>query len=364
MKTRNFIVGFACVALVAMLGTAATAEGPAKHKGFYVSGALGANWANDSDVSGAASGDIDFDIDWVGAVAIGYGYGNGLRMEGELYHRRSEVDDLSGTALSGKATVNGFMFNVLYDFDVSRRFIPYIGLGAGLATVHFDDVSPIGGSSIDDEDTVFAWQGILGVAIPLSDRLDLTADYRYFNAGDVDLQTNAGGSIDSEYASHSAMIGLRYRFAAPKRMPRPRPAAVVAPPLRPMAAPAPTPAPRRVAKPKPKPAPAPRSFIVFFDWNKANIRADAQMVLDAAAAYSKRRGLVRVNLTGHADLSGKTGYNMRLSLRRAQAVRVAFVKLGISSGNISLVGRGESAPLVATADGVREPRNRRVEIVF
>lgn len=362
MKIRKFIVGFACVALVAMAGTAATAEGPAKHKGFYVSGALGANWANDSDVSGAASGDIDFDMNLVGAVAVGYGYGNGLRIEGELVHRVSDADDLSGTNLSGRVTASGFMFNLLYDFDVSRRFVPYLGLGAGLAVVHFDDISPIGGSSVDDEDNVFAWQAIAGVAIPLRDRLDLTADYRYFDAGDVDVHTSAGSRLNSEYASHSVMIGLRYRFAAPKRMPRPRPAAVVAPPLRPMAAPAP--APRRVAKPKPKPAPAVRSFIVFFDWNKADIRGDAQLVLEAAAAYSKRRGLVRVNLTGHADRSGKTGYNMRLSLRRAQAARVAFVKLGISSGNISLVGRGESAPLVATADGVREPRNRRVEIIF
>ncbi len=365
MKARNLITGLACAVLAAMVGTAAYAEGPAKNKGFYVSGAVGANWANDSDVSGAASGKIDFDVDFVGNVAVGYGYGNGLRMEGELYHRRSEADDLSGTDLSGKATVNGFMFNVLYDFNVSRRFIPYIGLGAGLANVHADGVSPIGGSSIDDEDNVFAWQGILGVAIPLNDRLDLTADYRYFDAGDVDLQTDAGGSINSEYSSHSAMIGLRYRFAAPTRKTRPRPAAVIAPPLRP----APARAPQPVAAPKPKPvakpAPAaPRSFIVFFDWNKAAIRADAQMVLDAAAAYSKRRGLARVNLAGHADRSGKAGYNMRLSLRRAQAVKAAFLKLGVRAADISLVGRGESAPLVSTADGVREPRNRRVEIAF
>ncbi len=361
MKTRNFIAGLAGIALAAMVGTAATAEGPAKHKGLYVSGALGANWATDSDLSGAASGDVDFDLGWVGAVAVGYGFGNGLRLEGELSYRRNDADDLSG---EGK--VAGFMANMLYDFDVSPKFVPYIGLGAGLAIVEFDEVSPIGGSSVEDDDTVFAWQAIAGVAIPIRDQLDLTFDYRYFDVPDVDLQTELGGSIDTEYASHSVMIGLRYRFAAPKRAQRPRPVAVVAPPLRPM--PAPAPAPRRVAKPKPKPKPAPpaplRSYIVFFDWDKADIRADAQMVLVAAAAYAKRRGLVRVNLTGHADLSGKTGYNMRLSLRRAQAVRVAFIKLGISASDISLVGRGESQPLVATADGVREPRNRRVEIAF
>ncbi len=138
---------------------------------------------------------------------------------------------------------------------------------------------------------------------------------------------------------------------------------VVAAPAAPAA---PAPPPKPVAKPKPKPAPppAPRAFLVFFDWNKANIRPDAQQVLDAAVAYAKRRGLVRVNLAGHADRSGKASYNMGLSLRRAQAVRAAFVKLGISARDISLVGRGESQPLVATADGVREPRNRRVEIAF
>ncbi len=366
MNTRNFIAGLAGVALAAMVGTAATAEGPAKHKGLYVSGALGANWANDSDVSGAASGEIDFDLESVGAVAVGYGFGNGLRLEGELSHRRSDVDELSGVGLVGQANVTGFMANLLYDINVSPKFVPYVGLGVGAAIVEFDEVSPIGGSSVADEDTVFAWQAIAGVAIPIRDQLDLTFDYRYFDVPDVDLQTAAGGSIDTEYTSHSAMIGLRYRFAAPKRAQRPRPAAVVAPPLRPM--PAPAPAPRRIAQPKPKPKPAPppplRSYIVFFDWDKADIRADAQMVLDAAAAYAKRRGLVRVNLTGHSDLSGKTGYNMRLSLRRAQAVRAGFIKLGISASDISLVGRGESQPLVATADGVREPRNRRVEIAF
>ncbi len=362
MKTRNFIAGLAGVALAVMVGTAATAEGPAKHKGLYVSGALGANWATDSDVSGA-SGDVDFDLGWVGAVAVGYGFGNGLRLEGELSRRQNDADDFTG---EGK--VAGFMANLLYDFDVSPKFVPYVGLGAGLAIVEFENVSPLpAADSTDDSETVFAWQAIAGVAIPIRDQLDLTFDYRYFDVPDVDLRSDAGTDVDTEYASHSVMIGLRYRFAAPKKAPRPRPAAVVAPPLRPKPAPAPAPMPVAKPKPKPKPAPpppAPRAFLVFFDWNKANIRPDAQQVLDAAAAYAKQRGLVRVNLAGHADRSGPASYNMRLSLRRAQAVRAAFIKLGIKAENISLVGRGESQPLVATADGVREPRNRRVEIAF
>lgn len=130
--------------------------------------------------------------------------------------------------------------------------------------------------------------------------------------------------------------------------------------------PAPPPPPP-VAKPKPAPAPAPppvRSFIVFFDWNRADIRPDAMRVLEAAAAHAKERGLSRVMLEGHADRSGPANYNMGLSQRRADAAKAALVRLGISAGSISTTARGESDPLVSTADGVREPRNRRVEITF
>jgi outer membrane protein OmpA-like peptidoglycan-associated protein len=132
------------------------------------------------------------------------------------------------------------------------------------------------------------------------------------------------------------------------------------------AKPAPKPAPAPVAKPAPKPAPPPppRSFIVFFDWNHTNIRADAQRVIDAAVAYAKERGLTRITLVGHADRSGDAKYNQWISERRAARVKAALGKLGFQAGNVSAVGRGESTPLVSTADGVREPRNRRVEISF
>jgi OOP family OmpA-OmpF porin len=123
-------------------------------------------------------------------------------------------------------------------------------------------------------------------------------------------------------------------------------------------------APMMAKKPAPKPMakPAPRSFIVFFDWDKSNIRSDARKVLKAAAAYAKKSGLGRVRLVGHADRSGKSGYNMGLSKRRSAAVSATLVKLGLRSRGISMSAKGESSPMVGTKDGVREPRNRRVEI--
>ncbi|MDX1485951.1 MAG: OmpA family protein, partial [Alphaproteobacteria bacterium] len=132
----------------------------------------------------------------------------------------------------------------------------------------------------------------------------------------------------------------------------------------PVAAAPPPPPPMAKPAPKPAPPPPPRSFIVFFDCDRAEIRADAQQVIDAAVAYAKRRGFSAVSLTGHADRSGTASYNQGLSARRANAVKAVMVKLGINADGIKTSAYGESAPLVTTADGVREPRNRRVEINF
>jgi outer membrane protein OmpA-like peptidoglycan-associated protein len=72
----------------------------------------------------------------------------------------------------------------------------------------------------------------------------------------------------------------------------------------------------------------------------------------------------RIEVAGHADRSGSPQYNQRLSQRRADAVAAELSRQGIARSNISVQAFGESRPLVATADGVREPQNRRVEIVL
>jgi outer membrane autotransporter protein len=115
----------------------------------------------------------------------------------------------------------------------------------------------------------------------------------------------------------------------------------------------------------PAPAMAPKkNFLVFFDFDRSNITADAARVIDEAASVAKAGNVARVQLTGHTDRSGSDQYNMALSLRRGEAVKQALIARGIPANSISIIGRGESQPLVPTADGVREPQNRRVEIVL
>jgi hypothetical protein len=119
--------------------------------------------------------------------------------------------------------------------------------------------------------------------------------------------------------------------------------------------------------PPPAPPPAPvqaTSFMVFFDWDRYNLSAQAESTITQAANAYKTTGSARVTATGHTDKSGPENYNMALSLRRANTVKDSLVRNGVPASNISVVGMGESQPLVQTADGVREPQNRRVEIVI
>jgi hypothetical protein len=114
--------------------------------------------------------------------------------------------------------------------------------------------------------------------------------------------------------------------------------------------------------PPPPPPPAPKSFMVFFDWDKANLSPQALSTIKQAADSFKASGTARITATGHTDTSGTPQYNMALSLRRAESVKGALVKEGVAPTAIAVIGRGEANLLVPTPDGVREPQNRRVEI--
>lgn len=119
-------------------------------------------------------------------------------------------------------------------------------------------------------------------------------------------------------------------------------------------------------EPKGEPVPVEQAmFIVFFDWDKFNISAGANDVLDAVAQEIKNRKDVHgISVVGHTDSSGTTRYNDKLSAKRATSVREGLVARGVPADMIRVESRGENDLLVKTADGVREPANRRAQITL
>jgi outer membrane protein OmpA-like peptidoglycan-associated protein len=179
--------------------------------------------------------------------------------------------------------------------------------------------------------------------------LSLTSEYRFLQATGGEkfagTVTTAGGSAPAgiklgNQNNHSFLFGVRYAFD--------------------VAAPAPVAAPAQAA-PAPEPA---RSYLVYFDWDKATLTDRSRQIIKEAADNSTHVQYTRIEANGYADTSGTHQYNQRLSLRRARAVQAELVRDGVPQNVITIQGFGDTNLMVPTGPGVREPKNRRVEIVI
>jgi len=165
-------------------------------------------------------------------------------------------------------------------------------------------------------------------------------------------QLGAGTPLDSNYRTgvvtlpREIGVTLRYRFGGSPSEPEAAPAAYTPPPVQ-----------------APAPAVA-HSYMVFFDFNKSDLTSDAVAIVDQAAKNAGPAKATEITVTGHTDTVGSDAYNMRLSKRRAESVAVQLEKDGIPSSEIAIVAKGKHDLLVPTKDGVKEPQNRRVTIVY
>ncbi len=331
----------------------------AQDSNYYISGAGGLSILHDSDVSSNLNSEIDYDNGFAGVAALGYKFDNDFRVEGEYGYRSNDVESTQqSSSATGEASAHSFMINVVYDYENDSRFTPYVGVGAGIARVDLDNVTNVNGVTVNNDSTEGAFQGILGVSYAINPRFDFFASYRYFTTTGAELNTSAG-DIDVDYDDSTILIGLRYQFggsdARPTRKAEPRP---VVERRQPVAVPQ---EPVKRAEPEPTPV---RSYLVFFNLNSSLLTNDAKDILRDVAEGMSRPGVTRIELTGHADTTGTDEYNMWLSQKRADSVKAFLTGLGFDGNSISTMAKGERNLLVPTADGVLEPQNRRVEIVY
>ncbi|MEG3181973.1 OmpA family protein [Sphingomonas sp. LT1P40] len=359
---------------LALASTALATPALARDDAWYVGVEGGAMIVEDINFDIGAvtnAGRVDHNYGWDVGGVIGYDLG-GFRIEADVSYRRATVDGYSATITTpaysnggvlynvgagsytagGKTSALAFMINGLLDFGEDDGVQGFIGGGVGVARVKSQYTLNGNGDWLDDSDTVFAWQAVAGLRQPISENVDVTLKYRFFNADDVRLIDVTGRTNEGRMRSHSLLGGITFNFGAPTPPPPP---------------PEPTPPPPPAPVPPPPPAPevcTPGPYIVFFEWDKSDITPEAAGILDNAISAYQSCGNAQVMLAGHADKSGAASYNVGLSQRRADSVRSYLSGRGIPDGVIASEAFGESRPRVETADGVRELQNRRVEIMY
>jgi OOP family OmpA-OmpF porin len=289
----------------------------------------------------------------------------------------------SGAHSSGQVTTNSVMANGIYDFGTWgwNWWVPITPhIGGGIGGVHVNDsfsinsftlgrpigppinpssplsVAPqtFGGTLVQGSGWRFGYQAIAGLSFAFSPAVSLDVDYRYLGTTDQTLTNSArfpfpngtggtnccaGTRFNSSYHAQNVVASLTMKFGAPPAPPPPLP-------------------------PAPPPPPAQKVFLVFFDWDKYNITAEGERIIELAAQQYKAGGSVKLQVTGYTDTTGSYAYNQRLSERRANAVATRLTALGVARSDMSVAGRSFNDLRVPTPPGVREPQNRRVEILF
>jgi OmpA-OmpF porin, OOP family len=341
------------------------------------------------------NGSARYDSGFNAGGRLGLQYGP-LRVEEEYSYRHNGISSFQsffgpgffGSKFSGNRNTNSIMTNFIYDFTIGWPVSPHIGFGIG-AVNNVDSVStngagvsplaanqrltvsgpasppPIGvvgagtpftnptfgGTLLKGNTWNFGYQAIAGIRYDINPLLAFDLDYRYLASTEPTFN-NKGvfpfppfgfppntTRYKSGYNTQNIVASLTMKFGAPPAPPPPAP-------------------------PAPPPPPTHQVYLVFFDWDKYNITPEGQQIIQLAANQYKSGGRVTIQVTGYTDTSGSPGYNQRLSERRANAVATALERLGVPRSDMVVAGRGENDLRVPTPDGVREPQNRRVEIVF
>ncbi len=110
--------------------------------------------------------------------------------------------------------------------------------------------------------------------------------------------------------------------------------------------------------------PAGVGSVIYFDFDRSDIRPEYATVISAHARHLAAFGTARVRLEGHTDERGSREYNIALGERRSQSVRRALMLQGATDGQLTTVSYGEERPAVEGSDDAAYEKNRRVEIVY
>jgi opacity protein-like surface antigen len=210
----------AAIASIFVMTTGALAQ--TDRPDFYVGIHGELSWVQETDleVGGTSIGDLEYDVEYAAGAALGYrpdtqGFLGQTRYELEVMYREGDFDNLSNATIApggfgGSIESYVVMANAYYDFNIWDRWVPYVGAGVGAAQHNFDSIT----INVDDDDTVLAYQGMLGIAYKLQpyEHTLIGLGYRYFGTTDPEFTTASGASLEHSYDSHNMELFLRLPF--------------------------------------------------------------------------------------------------------------------------------------------------------
>lgn len=324
----------------------------ASEPGWYLGGSAGVSRAKIADeriksgllgsglvVTSIADDDRDVGFKLFG----GYQFNRYFALEGgyvDLGKFSFDATTAPAGTLAGSIRLRGVNLDVVGTLPVTDRFSVFGRVGATYAQAR-DSFS--GGGAVvvttpNPKKRAANYKVGVGLGYALTDSIDLRAEAERYR---VDDAVHNKGDIDL------FSVGIVYRFGAKTPTAAPRVAA-----LAPVAAAAPPP-PAPPAPPPPPPPPSPTrvtfSADSLFDFDRATIRRAGGESLDRFAVDLKGTRYDQVAVTGHTDRLGRHDYNLRLSTRRAEAVKAHLVRAGIAADRITVRGVDGANPVTNPA---------------
>jgi OOP family OmpA-OmpF porin len=269
--------------------------------------------------------------------------------------------------LDGEARIRGLNLDVVGTLPITGELSLFArgGLTYAEARDTFRGTGMVVVSNPNPKERAANWKAGVGLQYAFTPALSLRAELERYRINDA-----VGNKGDIDMAS----LALVYRFggvpAAGRRSAAPAPVMAEAPApvhVAPAPAPAPAPQPAPVAVVALAPVSEKVTFAsdALFDFDQALLKPEGKTRLDELAARQQGVTLEAVVATGHTDSVGSDGYNDRLSMRRAEAVKSYLVSRGTDASRVFAEGKGEKQPVAdnATVDGRAQNRRVQIEVV-
>ena len=356
LAKTSALIGFASLAVIA------SSTALADEAGWYGGANIGRSSATIDDpriTSGLASTGLattsiaNRDRDSSYKIYGGYQFNKYIGLEGGYFDLGKfgfTANTLPLGSLDGNIRLRGFNLDAVGTFPLSEKFsaLGRVGINNAQARDTFRGTGAVNVANPNPSKRDTNYKLGVGVQYAFNDELAMRGEIERYRINDA---IGNRGNIDV------FSLGLIYRFGG--KTPAPAPRMAVAEPVYVAAAPAPVlpPAPPPVA-PAPPPAPMPVmpmkvtfSADSLFDFDKAVVKPEGKQRLDKFSADLKGTQYDAVQVTGHTDRIGSQAYNLKLSGKRADAVRAYLVESGgVASNKIAAKGINGDKPVTRPGD--------------